>query len=167
MSAYPVPPPSYTRPSDEETPLVDVDAPRSAESEPLLAGNAHVDVDDSDVPDDFKYGTTVSDSAPQIRKAFIRKVYSILLLQILTTTIIAGVLSQTAPAVEWVLNQCVSIRPSLDAYVLLTRDLDSLWAFFVPLIGTLVNLILLQWKRHSHPLNLVLLSSFTILEGAS
>ena len=32
-------------------------------------------------------------------------------------------------------------------------------------IATLVNLGVLFWKRHSHPLNLVLLSSFTILEA--
>jgi protein lifeguard len=29
----------------------------------------------------------------------------------------------------------------------------------------LVNLGLLYWKRHSHPLNLVLLSTFTLLEA--
>ena len=33
------------------------------------------------------------------------------------------------------------------------------------MIGTLVNLGLLFWKRHSHPLNLVLLSTFTLLEA--
>ncbi|KAG1768257.1 hypothetical protein EV702DRAFT_979536 [Suillus placidus] len=34
-----------------------------------------------------------------------------------------------------------------------------------PLFGTLINLGLLYWKRHSHPLNLVLLSTFTIMEA--
>jgi protein lifeguard len=33
------------------------------------------------------------------------------------------------------------------------------------MIGTLVNLGLLFWKRHSHPWNFVLLSSFTLLEA--
>ena len=31
-----------------------------------------------DLPDDFKYGTTVSESAPEIRRAFVRKVFTIL-----------------------------------------------------------------------------------------
>jgi len=35
----------------------------------------------------------------------------------------------------------------------------------VPLFGTLVNIGLLYWKRHSHPLNFILLSSFTLLEA--
>jgi FtsH-binding integral membrane protein len=41
----------------------------------------------------------------------------------------------------------------------------SQWAFYIPLFGTIVNLGLLYWKRHNHPLNLVLLSSFTLLEA--
>ncbi|EIW83414.1 hypothetical protein CONPUDRAFT_164368 [Coniophora puteana RWD-64-598 SS2] len=35
----------------------------------------------------------------------------------------------------------------------------------VPLFDALVNLGLLYWKRHSHPSNLVLLSTFTLLEA--
>ena len=38
---------------------------------------------------------------------------------------------------------------------------------FVPLIGTLVALGLVMWKRHSHPLNLVFLGLFTLLESFS
>jgi hypothetical protein len=41
----------------------------------------------------------------------------------------------------------------------------STWSFYVPLFGTLINLGLLYWKRHSHPLNLVLLSTFTVMEA--
>lgn len=41
----------------------------------------------------------------------------------------------------------------------------SVWSFYIPLFGTLVTLGLLYWKRHSHPLNLVLLSAFTLLEA--
>jgi protein lifeguard len=43
--------------------------------------------------------------------------------------------------------------------------LFSIWAFYVPLFGTLINLGLLYWKRHSHPWNFVLLSTFTIMEA--
>lgn len=41
----------------------------------------------------------------------------------------------------------------------------STWSFYVPLFGTLINLGLLYWKRHSHPLNLVLLTTFTLMEA--
>lgn len=41
----------------------------------------------------------------------------------------------------------------------------SSWVIYIPLIGTLVNLGLLYWKRHSHPLNFVLLSTFTLMEA--
>lgn len=43
----------------------------------------------------------------------------------------------------------------------------SSWSYYVPLFGTLVNLGFLYWKRHSHPLNLVLLTTFTLLEAFS
>lgn len=43
--------------------------------------------------------------------------------------------------------------------------LFSTWSLYVPLFGTLANLALLFWKRHSHPLNFVLLSTFTVLEA--
>lgn len=33
------------------------------------------------------------------------------------------------------------------------------------MFGTLINLGVLYWKRHSHPLNLVLLSTFTVMEA--
>lgn len=41
----------------------------------------------------------------------------------------------------------------------------SPWTLYVPLFGTLINLGLLYWKRHSHPWNLVLLSTFTLMEA--
>ncbi|KAJ7841743.1 UPF0005-domain-containing protein [Mycena olivaceomarginata] len=120
MSQYPVPPTIL------------------CEREPLLADSSHnagsvfdqPEVDD--LPDDFK-------------KAFIRKVYSILLSQIFATVIVVGVISQSKPLSEWVINH--------------------LRAFFVPLVAALVNLGLLHWKRHSHPWNFVLLSTFTLLEA--
>ncbi|KAG6895448.1 hypothetical protein C0992_001184 [Termitomyces sp. T32_za158] len=52
--------------------------------EPLLAGGSsgaggyYDQPGQGDVPDDFKYGTTVSDSSPEVRSAFVRKVYTIL-----------------------------------------------------------------------------------------
>jgi len=147
MSQYPAPPPSYgSGPAPKPY--------RDDASEPLLgspgspAGPSNGFYDqpaEGDLPDDFKYGTTVSESSPEIRNAFVRKVYSILFCQILATCIVSGGISQSPNAISWVLTHT--------------------WAFYIPLIGTLVNLGLLFWKRHSHPWNLFLLSSFTILEA--
>ncbi|CAK5281600.1 unnamed protein product [Mycena citricolor] len=159
MTSYPVaPPPSYgtapTKPSRDEA------------QEPLLGsssrsgGGIFDQPDADDVPDDFKYGTTVSDSSPEVRNAFVRKVYTILLCQIVgifqpfilsthlqqfATVVFGGLLSQSSSVVTWVQN--------------------NVWAFYVPTFGTLVNLGLLYWKRHSHPWNFVLLTSFTLLEA--
>ncbi|KAF8210446.1 inhibitor of apoptosis-promoting Bax1-domain-containing protein [Mycena galopus ATCC 62051] len=145
MSNYPVPPPSYgTAPPAK---------PRDEAYEPLLssagpshqAGNIFDQPDVDDVPDDFKYGTTVSDSSPEIRNAFVRKVYTILLCQIFATVLVGGGLHLTPGVVGWVQTH--------------------VWSFYLPLFGTLVNLGLLYWKRHTHPWNFVLLSTFTLLEA--
>ncbi|THH33318.1 hypothetical protein EUX98_g879 [Antrodiella citrinella] len=147
MSNYTAAPPSYqsvspTKSRDEEAaqPLLNTRAGPSA------SGGAYFDQPDADdLPDDFKYGTSVSDSAPEIRRAFVRKVYSILFVQILATCIVAGVVSHSPSAIVWVQQ--------------------NTWALYVPLFGTLINLGVLYWKRHSHPLNLFLLGSFTLLEA--
>ncbi|KAH9978685.1 UPF0005-domain-containing protein [Lactifluus volemus] len=146
MSQLPIPPPSYgsTTPS-----------PRSPNA-PLYSGIRYHDEPGSstgiynqpapdDLPDDFKYGVSVTESSPEIRNAFVRKVYTILFAQILATTIVSGLLSQSSSTVFWVQNH--------------------LWAFYVPLFGTLVVLGLLYWKRHSHPLNIALLAIFTLMEA--
>ncbi|KAJ6594062.1 UPF0005-domain-containing protein [Mycena capillaripes] len=143
MSQYPVPPPSYgARATPKPT--------RDEAEEPLLAGSSSQggiwdQPEAGDVPDDFKYGTTVSDSSPEIRNAFVRKVYSILLTQIFATVLVGGFLFWEKNTAFWVLTH--------------------VWAFYVPLFGTLVNLGLLYWKRHTHPWNFVLLSTFTLLEA--
>ncbi|CDO75649.1 hypothetical protein BN946_scf184941.g2 [Trametes cinnabarina] len=100
---------------------------------PSVAGGIYDQPALGDVPDDFKYGTSVSECAISIRNAFVRKVYSILFCQ---------------------------ISPDAIFYII-----THPWAFYVPLFGTLINLGLLFWKRHSHPLNLVLLSTFTLMEA--
>ena len=56
-------------------------------------------------------------------------------------------------------------RLTSGGYHLLPTILNSTWAFYLPLFGTLINLGILYWKRHSHPWNLVLLSTFTLLEA--
>jgi hypothetical protein len=149
MSNYPQPPPSYspTKPAYGST---------EESQEPLLGGRFSPQPGSStggiynqprfgDVPDDFKYGVSVSESSLEIRNAFVRKVYTILFAQILATTIVGGVLSQSPSAVLW-----VQANP---------------WSYYTPMFAVFVNLGLLYWKRHQHPLNLFLLSTFTLLEA--
>jgi hypothetical protein len=146
MSQYPAPPPSYgsgpaPKPyrDDALDPLL---GPRSS------AGPSSGFYDqpaEGDVPDDFKYGTTVSESSPEVRNAFVRKVYSILFCQILATCVVAGGIGRSPDLI-----------PYLQTHT---------WTIVVPTIAALVNMGLLFWKRHSHPWNLVLLSTFTIFEA--
>ncbi|KAI0266719.1 UPF0005-domain-containing protein [Gloeopeniophorella convolvens] len=146
MSQYPVPPPSYgsTAPSPKSpaNPLIPTGR---YQDEPGSSAGIYNQPAPGDLPDDFKYGVTVTESSPEIRSAFVRKVYTILFAQVLATTIVAGVLSQSQSAIFWVQTHT--------------------WAFYVPLFGTLVVLGLLYWKRHSHPLNIGLLSLFTLMEA--
>ncbi|KAH7888935.1 UPF0005-domain-containing protein [Phlebopus sp. FC_14] len=145
-SQYPVPPPSYQPSGSTSKPTIPHD-----DSEPLLGrtrspgGGFYDQPAHGELPDDFKFGVSVSESSPEIRAGFVRKVYTILFCQILATCIVAGCLSQSYSAITWVITHT--------------------WSFYVPLFGTLINLGLLFWKRHSHPLNLVLLSTFTIMEA--
>lgn len=123
---------------------------QDASSEPLLgqAGSSNGIFNqpaDGDLPDDFKYGTSVADSAPEIRAAFVRKVYTILFCQILGTCIVSGALSQSPKAISWV-------------------QANS-WTLLLGFFLTLINLGVLYWKRHSHPTNFIFLSTFTLLEA--
>ncbi|EAU91095.1 glutamate binding protein [Coprinopsis cinerea okayama7 len=144
MSQYPVPPPTYGSTSPKPN-YHSVDDTR----DPLLGGSSqggyYNQPAPGELPDDFKYGVSVSESAPEIRAAFVRKVYSILLAQIFATCVVGGLVSSSPSAILW-----VQANP---------------WSFYVPLFGTLINLGLLYWKRHSHPWNFVFLSTFTLMEA--
>ncbi|KAJ7045681.1 inhibitor of apoptosis-promoting Bax1-domain-containing protein [Mycena alexandri] len=156
-SAIQYPPPSYGSGSNAKP-------TRDEAQEPLLGSSSHHgggifdQPEADDIPDDFKYGTTVSESSPEIRKAFVRKVYTILhskprnwafgfclISAQFATVVVGGILSQSTSAVTWVQSH--------------------IWSFYIPMFGTLVNLGLLYWKRHSHPWNFVLLSTFTLMEA--
>jgi len=151
MSNYPVPPPAYgpatTQQNSKYQSLDESHEPLLASSSRGAsgAGGIYEQPDQHDLPDDFKYGVSVSESSPEIRNAFIRKVYSILLCQIGATAIVGGVISQSPSTVFWVQTHT--------------------WSFYVPLFGTLINLGFLYWKRHSHPWNFILLSTFTLMEA--
>jgi hypothetical protein len=145
MSNYPAAPPSYSAPNTNKK----YNANES--NEPLLnpalasSSNPNAYYEQGGGVTDFEYGVSVWESSSQIKHAFIQKVYSILFVQILGTCVVAGVLSQSRSTIEW-----IQAHP---------------WAFYLPLLGTLINLGLLWWKRHSHPTNFILLGTFTLLES--
>ncbi|WVR09645.1 hypothetical protein IAU60_006718 [Kwoniella sp. DSM 27419] len=120
-------------------------------TEPLLAAqagssrNAWMDeASPDDLPDDFKVGVNVIDCDTEIRLAFIRKVYSILFVQLLVTSVVA--LGMSHPAVSDFTRQ-------------------NSWIIWIPLIGSMVSLFMVYWKRHHHPANLILLGIFTMFEA--
>ncbi|THH07819.1 hypothetical protein EW145_g3120 [Phellinidium pouzarii] len=146
MSNYPTPPPSYqvnkSYSSTDEAAQPLLASPKAG---PSVGAGAIYDQPVDDVPDDFKYGVSVSESSPEIKNAFVRKIYSILLCQILATCIVGGGISQSSSTIIWVQMH--------------------IWSLYIPMFGTLVNLGLLYWKRHSVPANYILLSTFTFFEA--
>lgn len=97
------------------------------------------------VPDDFKYGNFVSECTLSIRQAFVRKVYTILTLQLLVTFCISSL---------FMLND------SLSHWALLNT-----WAFYTSMAGSMVFLFLAFIKSRSYPINLLFLTFFTLFES--
>ena len=120
-------------------------------AEPLLAAQAGASRNawmnqpsEDDVPDDFKIGVNVIDCDAEIRLAFVRKVYSILFVQLLLTSII-------------------SLGMSLPAAVAFNQEHP--WVIYIPMVCSFASLFGVYWKRHQHPANLVLLGLFTVFEA--
>uniref|UniRef100_A0A667YT49 Transmembrane BAX inhibitor motif containing 4 n=1 Tax=Myripristis murdjan TaxID=586833 RepID=A0A667YT49_9TELE len=101
----------------------------------------------SSIEDDFNYGTNVATASVQIRMDFLRKVYSLLSVQIILTTATSA-LFMFSPAIR----DFVHGSPAL---------------VLVSALGSLVLLLALAIYRHQHPLNLYLLLTFTLLEAIS
>jgi FtsH-binding integral membrane protein len=97
-----------------------------------------------DLPDDFKVGVNVIDCDAAIRLQFIRKVYSILFVQLLATSLVSLALSHPA-AVEFTSQHG--------------------WLIWIPFLGSFASLGGVYWKRHQHPANLILLGLFTLFEA--
>ncbi|CAO1613953.1 unnamed protein product [Parajaminaea phylloscopi] len=137
-TSYPVQPPAYAPAAPKGYSAIPQAEPSVADLPPRTEGDAE--------SDDFKYGVTVDQCDNEIRMQFLKKVYSVLFLQIMGTTAVGAAMS----------------RESVSLWVR-----ENQWAFIVPLLGSLVTMGLLFWKRHSHPLNLGLLSLFTLFEAVS
>ncbi|KAL7270186.1 hypothetical protein RUND412_007114 [Rhizina undulata] len=125
---------SYTRPP-----------PAYGPNDSPLLGPARGDSDD--VPDDFKYGTSVAGASIDIRHAFIRKVYAILTVQLVATAIFSSISFFNDTFKSWIQTNA--------------------WMVYISLFGSLGFLGLTWWKRKSYPTNLFFLSGFTLLEAYS
>lgn len=99
----------------------------------------------SSIEDDFNYGTNVATASVHIRMDFLRKVYSILTVQVLLTTITAAVF--------------------LYFETIRTFVHDSPALLLVSAIGSFGTIIALTVYRHQHPVNLYILLAFTVLEA--
>ncbi|PWN52128.1 UPF0005-domain-containing protein [Violaceomyces palustris] len=145
--SYSQPPPGYNPKGYQAVPQSEHHLPpnqshAASSSDELFEPRVEGDVD----PDDFKFGVTVEQSSPEIRLMFLRKVYTVLFIQLLGTTAVGAIMSTQGVASWLQQNQ---------------------WAFIVPLFGSLITMGFLYWKRHSHPTNLFLLGLFTLLESFS
>ncbi|KAF9891237.1 hypothetical protein FE257_004801 [Aspergillus nanangensis] len=103
--------------------------------------------EDDNVPDDFKFGGTVAEGTLPIRMQFIRKVYSILTVQLLLTTAMSSVSFFSESYCNWIQSH--------------------VWVMMVSVFGALGFMFVTYWKRKSYPANLLFLSGFTILEAYS
>jgi len=101
----------------------------------------------NNVPDDFKYGCSVGQSDLAIRMAFVRKVYSILTVQVLFTAGFAGTCMHSPTLQSWMLSHS--------------------WTFALAWVGTFACLVGMLFQRRSYPWNMYWLSAFTVLEAYS
>lgn len=100
---------------------------------------------DSELKRDFAYRNNVAGAAKHIRMGFLRKVYSLLGMQLAITTVIASICLFTP-----VIKEFVHGNP---------------WLLMVAFVAAFALLIALQVKRKETPMNLILLGAFTIVEA--
>ncbi|KAL8654673.1 MAG: hypothetical protein Q9210_001363 [Variospora velana] len=103
--------------------------------------------EDDNVPDDFKFGGSVAEATLPIRMQFVRKVYSILTVQIFATMALSSVSYWSESYKNWIQS--------------------NQWMMWVSLFGAIGFMLLTFWKRKSYPTNLLFLSGFTALEAYS
>ncbi|KZF22972.1 transmembrane bax inhibitor motif-containing protein-like protein 4 [Xylona heveae TC161] len=117
------------------------------------AGAAHNDIlgaprdSEDNLPDDFKFGGSVSEAHISIRMQFVRKVYAILTIQLLATTVLSSISFFSKGYKNWIQS--------------------NQWMMWISLFGAIGFMFLTFWKRKSYPTNLLFLSGFTALEAYS
>ncbi|KAK9463147.1 inhibitor of apoptosis-promoting Bax1-domain-containing protein [Lipomyces oligophaga] len=139
---YSTAPPSYDQ-STQEHPMTATSSLLDSEIPHQEPGSAP----DSDLPDDFKYSTYVSQCTISVRNAFVRKVYTILFAQLVMTGGLSTLFILNSSIKSWVQS-----HPSM------------MW---ITLFGSIALLIGTYWKRRSYPTNMFFLTGFTLCEGYS
>lgn len=99
------------------------------------------------IVNDFMYGSNVAKSHIYVRMGFLRKVYGLLSVQLLVTTVVAGTFAYTP-----VLRDAIHSNP---------------WVVMLCLPIAIGLLIALHVKRHHVPINYVLLTAFTVVEAVT
>ncbi|KAG7660998.1 uncharacterized protein J8A68_005518 [[Candida] subhashii] len=97
------------------------------------------------IPDDFKYSVDVASCELPIRQLFIRKVYSLLTIQLMATVIVGFIIRSSDSIKLWALS--------------------NVWLLFVSMLGAIGCMIGAFIKARSYPTNLILLGGFTIFEA--
>ena len=105
----------------------------------------NMQAEDDDLKNDFAYHNNVHGAAKHIRLGFLRKVYTLLAVQLIMTTIIAGVCLMT---------------PEIKGFVH-----SNPWLIMVNFILSIGFLIGLHIKRRETPVNLILLAGFVSNSG--
>merc|ERR1711902_20910 len=105
----------------------------------------NMQAEDGDIKNEFAYHNNVHGAAKHIRLGFLRKVYSLLALQLIMTTLIAGVCLMT---------------PQVKGFVH-----ENPWLLMIAFILSMGLLIALHVKRRETPVNLILLAGFTVVEA--
>ncbi|KAL2888239.1 Protein lifeguard 4 [Ceratocystis lukuohia] len=100
---------------------------------------------EDNIPDDFKFGGSVAEATIDIRNQFVRKVYAILTAQFIATAITSSLSFWSEGYKLWVQS-----HPGL---------------VFVSMFAAIGFMAATYWKRKSYPMNLVLLSAFTLTEA--
>lgn len=101
----------------------------------------------SSIEDDFAYRNNVHQASSNIRLGFLRKVYSLLFIQVLTTVVVGFVFTFNSKVKFYIHN----------------ND----WLLSLSLILSVVVLIALHFKRRDTPINLILLAAFTLVQAFS
>ncbi|ODQ64023.1 UPF0005-domain-containing protein [Nadsonia fulvescens var. elongata DSM 6958] len=99
------------------------------------------------IPDDFKYSTSVASCDLSIRQMFVRKVYTILSVQLLVTLLTGVFINQHAGVQAWALN--------------------NIWLFYLTTFGSIFLVLGAYFKAKSYPTNIIFLSLFTLFESYS
>lgn len=101
--------------------------------------------DGDNIPDDFKYSVNVAACELPIRQMFLRKVYSLLTLQIFGTVLVGFIIRSNKSIQMWCL--------------------ENMWLYFVTIFAAIGFMIAAYIKAKSYPVNLICLAGFTLCEA--